>query len=112
MDSDHFLRFVHYSETLRGDLERDGEELRYMLIVSSNFHGSDGARHPFHNRASALHDRTGLRLVYLRAEDLARTATRIESLSVAPAAREALDWAGAFDHGLVRSEHLRTMLGI
>ena len=81
-----------------------------MLIVSSAFPGSVGARHPFHHRALALRERTGVRLVYLRAEDLARTAARIEALGLGPAARESLDWIGVFDHGLVEAEHLDAML--
>jgi hypothetical protein len=110
MDSDHFLRFVDYVEVLREDVQRGGHELRYMLIVSSAFPGSAGARHPFQYRASALRERTGLQLVYLRAEDLARTATRIEALGLSPAAREQLDWATAFDRGLVEPDHLDAML--
>ncbi|MGB0097223.1 MAG: restriction endonuclease FokI C-terminal domain-containing protein [Solirubrobacteraceae bacterium] len=42
MDADHFLRFAHYVERLREDVERDGYELRYMLIVSSSFPGAPG----------------------------------------------------------------------
>lgn len=110
MDSDQFLRFVGYACDLRDELERDGHELRYMLIVSSAFPGSPGARHPFHKRALEVRERAGLQLVYLRADDLARTATRIESLGLPSAEREALDWAGLFDHGLVEADHLHAML--
>jgi len=106
MDSDHYLRFTGYVSALREQLEADGDQLRYLIVLSSSFAGIPGARHPFHARASALLDDTGLSLVYLRAEDLARTAALAESCGLSPAEREALDWAAAFDHGLVDGSHL------
>jgi hypothetical protein len=110
MASDHFLRFVGYADALRDELERDDHELRYMLIVSSAFPGSAGAGHPFHQRASALRERTGLQLVYLRAEELARIAGRIGALGLSPTAREALDWTGVFDRALIETDDLDAML--
>lgn len=110
MDSDHYLRFKDYVASLREDLERDGGQLRYLIVLSSAFSGTLRATHPFHARADALRDDTGLTLVYLRAEDLARTATLIESGGLSPTQREALDWSAAFDHGIVDAAHLEAML--
>jgi len=111
MAADHLLRFAEYAESLRDDLQAAGHKLRYMLILSSSFPGPQGGRHPFFGRAADLNERTGLRLVYLRADDLARTATSIEQRGLSTDARTALDWSTAFDHGLVTSEHLTSMLG-
>lgn len=111
MDSDHYLRFTGYVSALRGDLEADGAQLHHLVVLSSSFPGTPGTRHPFHARAAALRDETGLQLVYLRAEDLARTATAIESRGLSPNEREALDWSAAFDHGLVAGDHLDTLVG-
>ncbi len=110
MDSDHYLRFAGYVNALRGQLEAGGDELRFVVVLSSSFIGTPGARHPFHARAEDLRQETGLQLVYLRAEDLARTATSIESRELSPAERETLDWSSVFDHGIVTGEHLDTML--
>jgi hypothetical protein len=110
MESDHFLRFADYVETLRSEIEEGGDELRYMVVVSSDYAGGSGGSHPFHNRARTLHDRTGLRLVYLRALDLARAGAAVEGRSLQPTQREALDWEGAFDQGLVTAEHIDAML--
>jgi hypothetical protein len=112
MDADHFLRFAHYVERLREGVERDGHELRYMLTLSSSFPGTPGARHPFVARAKALSEQTGLQLVYLRAEDLARAATYIESSGMSPAERDGLGWGEAFDHGIVLAEHLDAVVGV
>lgn len=110
MDSDHYLRFTGYIASLRAGLEADGDQLRYLIVLSSSFAGTTGARHPFHQRASALLAQTGVRLVYLRADDLARVAALIESRVLSPAERDALNWSTAFDHGLVESTHLDMLL--
>lgn len=112
MDSDVYLRFTGYVSALRDELETNGAQLRYLIVLSSSFAGTPGTRHPFHSRAAALLKDTGLTLVYLRAEDLARTATMIESRGLSPAQREALDWATAFDHGMVDGTHLDAMLEV
>jgi hypothetical protein len=111
MESDHFLRFAGYVKALRADIERDGDELRFMIVLSSAFAGTAGERHPYHHRAQSLREETGLQLVYLRAGDLAQTATVIEARGVQPAGREALDWASTFGQGQVSAEHLEAMLG-
>jgi hypothetical protein len=110
MDSDQYLRFTGYISALRPDLAADRGELRYLIILSSSFAGSAGPRHPFHQRAAALLTDTGVGLVYLRAQDLARAATLVESRALTPAAREALAWSAAFDHGLIDARHLDQML--
>jgi hypothetical protein len=110
MDSDHYLRFTGYVSTMREQLEADGAQLRYLVVLSSSFSGTPGGRHPFHARAGALRDDTGLQLVYLRAEDLARAAVSVESRELSPAAREALDWSTVFDYGIVTADHLDSML--
>jgi hypothetical protein len=112
MHSDHYLRFTGYITGLRPNLEGDGAQLRYLIILSSSFTGTPGARHPFHQRAKALLRDTGVRLVYLRAQDLARTATLVESRALTPAARDALEWTQAFDHGLLDATHLDAVLAV
>lgn len=110
MTADHLLRFTEYASALRDQVKQSGFALRYMLVISSSFPGNDGPGHPFHARAASLRDRTGLQLVYLRAEDLARTATTIEMRGLTTDARSDLDWASAFDHGLVTADRLTAML--
>ena len=111
MDSDHYLRFTRYVETLRPDIERNDNELRFMIVLSSDFTGSDDARHPFHGRARVLAEETGLTLVYVRAADLAHAATAIEARDLQPAEREALDWNSAFARGQVSVKDLNSMIG-
>lgn len=110
MESDHYLRFIGYITNLRADLEAQGAELRYFVVLSSSFPGAAGAGHPFYQRASDLLAATGVRLVYLRAEDLARAAALVESRGVSPGHRDELPWSTAFDHGLIESSHLNTFL--
>jgi hypothetical protein len=110
MDSDHYLRFVGYVSTLRAGLDAEGGELRYLIVLSSSFAGTRGARHPYHARASALLAATGVQLVYLRAAALARTAALVEGRGMSPSEREELNWMAVFDHGLVESSHLDAIL--
>lgn len=110
MAADHLLRFTEYATALRDEVEQGGSALQYMLVISSAFPGTPGPGHPFHGRANSLCDRTGLQLVYLRAEDLARTATMIEMRGMSTEARSSLDWRTVFDNGLVTAEHLSSML--
>jgi hypothetical protein len=110
MESDHYLRFTGYIDSLRGELEGDGDALRYLIVLSSGFPASRSRRHPYHGRAAALLKDRNVRLVYLRAQDIARTATLVESRALAPAAREGLAWAEVFDHGLVEPAHLDRMV--
>lgn len=110
MDSDQYLRFTGYVAALRDQLEAGGDQLRYLIVLSSSFTGTPGPRHPFQTRAETFRADTGLGLVYLRAEDLARTATLVESRGLSPARREAFDWVSVLEHGLVASDHLEAML--
>lgn len=34
MDSDHYLRFTGYVSTMRDQLEADGPQLRYLVVLS------------------------------------------------------------------------------
>lgn len=111
MDADHFLRFMNYWETLSTELEEEGRDLRYLIVLSSFFRGQDDGRHPYWNRAEQLQDKTGLQLAYVTASDLAWTAARIEQADRAPGQREAFDWHGLLSAGLVTSEHFDEALG-
>ena len=110
MTSDHVLRFKGYVEHARPILEEAGHELRYLVVVSSEFPGRSGDRHPFHGRADELRTDAGVELAYVRAVDLARVAAIVEGQELSPRRREQLDWRTALDNGLVTSEHLEAML--
>ena len=105
MSSDHLLRISGYVEKARPELEADGYELRYFVVVSSSFPGSD-ADHPFHGRAAELLETVGAKLVYLQAIDLAGLAVSTVAREIDLIARESLDWVSAFDRGLVLAEDL------
>lgn len=110
MTSDHVLRFKGYIESSRSRISDLGADLRYLLVVSSEFPGRTGDRHRFAGRARELRDQTGVRLVYIRAVDLARIAAMIESIELSPSERERLDWRSVFDRGLVTPEDLEQMV--
>lgn len=105
MDSDHFLRFVNYWETLAPQLEEEGRSLDYLIVLSSYFRGQEGQRHPYWNRAEQLADKTGLCLVYVTASDIAWAAARLESADKSLVARCGLDWHSLLRNGLVGSDH-------
>jgi hypothetical protein len=111
MDSDQVLRFQGYVREARPPLEEKGFDLRYLIVLSSDFPGRSGRRHPFQARARELRESVQIELVYLRAVDLARFAVRIETQELDPAAREALDWPTALNNGLVSADHLDAILG-
>ena len=110
MSSDHLLRFVEYVEAARPVLGEAGHQLRYLVVVSSEFPGRLGERHPFHARAAELRGRAGVELAYVRAVDLARLAAVVEGRELSPLQREQLDWRSALDNGLVSAEHLEDMV--
>jgi hypothetical protein len=110
MSSDHLLRFVGYVEAARPEFEAAGYDLRYLVVVSSDFSGRTDDRHPFHGRAAELRERARVELSYVRAVDLARLAAIIEGRELSPLQREQLDWRTALDHGLVTAEHLEAMV--
>lgn len=105
MTSDHFLRFAGYIEEAKPVLEEEDRDLRYLIVLSSSFPGSD-PNHPFHGRATELMEKVGTTLVYLQAIDIASLAVSVVAGEVDPAAREAFDWTSIFDHGIVTSSHL------
>jgi hypothetical protein len=109
MAADHYLRFKEYERRLRAEAESAGHSLQYMIVVSSTFAGS-GRTHPFHARRESLAEETGLKLVYVRAIDLAVAAAAVERADVPPADREALRWSTLFDAGLVGQQHFQDLL--
>lgn len=109
MTADHYLRFKEYAGICRAEAQSTGHELRYMVVLSSNFAGS-GRAHPFHARHRALTKDTGLSLVYVRAIDLAEAALSVERDEITPANRERLPWAALFDAGLVDDQHFHDMI--
>jgi len=112
MESDHYLRFSKYIETLGADLDAEGYPIRYMLVVSSAFSGRDGDRHPFHARARALKEDKQVTLSYLTADSLARIATQVEFGELSPRDREALNWDGLLSKGLIKPSDVDTELGL
>lgn len=112
MESDHYLRFGKYIDTLGSGLASEGYPVRYMLVVSSAFKGQDGNRHPFHARAEALKQDKHVSLTYLTADALARIATQVEQNELSPLKREALNWDGFFAKGLIDPSDIDTELGI
>ncbi|MBS1676386.1 MAG: hypothetical protein JST08_03270 [Actinobacteria bacterium] len=109
MNSDHVLRISGYVENARPQLEADGYELRYFVVVSSSFPGSD-ADHPFHGRAAELLEKVDIQLVYVQAIDLAGLALSVVAREIDPAARESIDWVTAYKRGLVLAEDFELML--
>ncbi len=106
MTSDHMLRFEEYHDRLSDYVTDQGGELTHLVILSSHFPGPPGGAHPFHNRHEEILERTGMRLAYLRASDLAWFAHHVEAVQVRLADREAVRWSAVFDEGLVEFEHL------
>jgi hypothetical protein len=104
MDADHLLRFINYWESLGPILEDAGRNLRYLVVLSSFFRGRAGEQHPYWNRAEELTERTGLRLAYITASDLAWAAARLETADTDPAVRCRLDWHQLLDSGLVTAK--------
>ncbi|WP_131542443.1 hypothetical protein [Mycolicibacterium vinylchloridicum] len=112
MESDHYLRFAKYIDTLGAGLDAEGYPIRYMLILSSAFSGQEGDRHPFHARAKALKDDKQVSLAYLTADILARIATQVEQGEMSPREREELNWGGLLAKGLVHPSDVDTELGL
>ena len=101
MESDHLLRFVNYWETIAPQLEEEGRDLRYLIVLSSFFPGQEGDSHPYWNRAEQLKDKTGLDLAYVTASDLAWAAARIENAEAPLKARHDLQWSDLLSKGIV-----------
>jgi hypothetical protein len=108
MDADHFLRFVNYWEALAPQMEEDGRNLEYLIVLSSFFPGQQGERHPYWNRAEQLADKTGLQLAYITASDLAWTAARLESADAPLKLRYQFNWHDLLNKGLVVAAHFDT----
>jgi hypothetical protein len=110
MESDHELRFHHYVNTLSPELAERGIDLQFVAVLSSSFSGRSGSRHPFHQRNQRMQEKVGVRLSYLRAVDLARTAVSVMSNELSPAKREGLDWESVFGAGLITTPDLVAMI--
>jgi hypothetical protein len=111
MEADHLLRFMRYWDDLAPALEAAGAPLEYIIIVSSHFPGAAGTRHPFHARAQDIFDKTGLKLCYVQASDVAWLAATLEEREIPFEERRRLDWRSALDGGLVTSESLMSLVG-
>jgi hypothetical protein len=110
MEPDHLLRFVEYWDNFQPRLAEEGRSLDYLIVVSSHFQGVPGERHPYFGRADDIAERTGMKLVYLQASDLAWAAARAEAQEMPLPDRASIDWRAAFDEGLVSSEHVERSL--
>lgn len=83
----------------------DGSDLRYIVVISSDFDGEAGDGHPFHARAQAIAEETaGARLVYLRAGDLVQLVLAVERDRADPGTRESIAWSTVFDLGIPESD--------
>jgi hypothetical protein len=109
MNADHERRFRTYVEDTRADVERDGINLAYLLIISSSFPGAP-SRHPYGPRARALRESVDVGLVYLRAIDLARLGVAVEARELPPAGRRAMHWSAVFDRGIVSASDLESLV--
>lgn len=105
MAADHLLRFEKYHELLSPELAGAGRSFSYLVILSSHFPGTAG-RHSFFGRQEELEERTGMKLVYMRASDLAWFAYDLEARGVQPDVRDAMPWSEVFDRGVVELDHL------
>lgn len=110
MTSDHLLRFEEYHDRLSDSVAEQGGELTHLVVLSSHFPGRPGDAHPFNDRHAEILERTGMRLAYIRASDLAWFAHHIEVHHVRLADREAVSWSSVFDEGLVEFQHLEQAL--
>lgn len=110
MDGEDELLLGTCVEAVRARATEAGCELAFLIVLSSDFPGPRGRRHPYHPRAEALAHGAGVRLVYLRAVDLARLAVAVEGSEMAPGAREALPWSQVLSAGVVRFEDLERLL--
>ena len=110
MNADHLLRFIKYWDLLSPQLEKEGRTLSYLVVVSSNFPGAQGDRHPFYARAEEIRDKTGLQLAYVTASDLAWCAAQVESRDIQLPDRCRMDWSKVFDAGLVTADDFERAL--
>ncbi|MEV1170740.1 hypothetical protein [Nonomuraea sp. NPDC049784] len=105
MDVDDERRLVEYARNPQ-PYQGQAMKVRYVLVISSSFPGTDGHRHPFYTRRSRFHD-VGSDLAYLRVEDFLAAALHL--LEIAPdnthTARQ-IDWAFALKDGIVGQESL------
>lgn len=103
MGIDDQRALIEYFVGLRSTQAEAGRDLDHVVIVSSDFEGEPGERHPYHRRASALAEEAGAKLTYLRASDLVRLLIAVERDRADPAQREAIRWGALFDLGMPAS---------
>lgn len=106
MTASHYRAIRDYVRDLAPAESAEGRTLTHVLIVSSGFTGSAGARHPYYGRARRLHQDTSTKLAYMRADDLVRLAFSVEERELSLAEREALRWEDFLDSGLVTGDDL------
>ncbi|MDP8967152.1 MAG: hypothetical protein M3N04_00975 [Actinomycetota bacterium] len=110
MDDDDELLLGACVEAARERAVDAGCEPAFVIVLSSDFPGPRGRRHPYHPRAEALARGAGVRLVYVRAVDLARLAVAVEGSEMPPAVRDALPWSQVLSAGVLRFEDLERLL--
>jgi hypothetical protein len=87
MDADDETRLCGYVDAKREELQ--SPEAPFVIVVSSAFPGRSDR---FPRRRTAIADRSGGQLVYLRVEHLVAAAVKVETAAMDPEARETLPW--------------------
>lgn len=108
MGADNERALREYVQKTRGELEREGLSLPWVIIVSSDFPGSSD-RHPYHQRAEALQGE-GAKLVYMTADQLLEIAIQVELADLPPERRETLPWPQLFDAGFITDDDVRSFV--
>jgi hypothetical protein len=103
MNMDDQRALVEYHGALGDAEEEAGFALNYIIVLSGDFAGEPGKRHPYHQRAVRIKSECGATLVYLKASDIVRLVIEIESDEVEPAERQGIDWVELFDQGMPAS---------
>ncbi|MCE9622306.1 MAG: hypothetical protein K8R99_08185 [Actinomycetia bacterium] len=106
MIADHLLRFEEYHDSLSPEWATQGRSFTHLLIVSSHFSDPKDDRRAFLGRSAELQERTGMRLTYLCAADLAWFANSLESRDVSLDKRAGIDWSQVLDQGIVTAASL------
>jgi hypothetical protein len=109
MGIDDQRALCEYFQKVRDEEDAAGFELRYIVVISGEFAGEEGGRHPYHERARQLEAECGARLIYLRAADLVRLAVAVEVDEPDPAVREAIAWEQLFDLGMPESKEVTAL---
>lgn len=100
MDINDQRALTEYYRSLKGAEAEAGFSLSHIIVISGEFAGALGERHPYHQRAEGIREECGAKLVYLRASDIVRLVIEVESAEAEPAVREGINWAQVFDRGM------------